>query len=223
MDILNKFDKEKKVSYHTITTNHSYLSDMGLSQFTTGVLYEWWNKKEDGQFSNRKLISDLSASGETGARFPSPEGLLISYSPSFKKANNLTFKSWRKEGKGGKYRYFAIPWDDVNFHTNDKSAKDLGFDLEESCENIEPWKINVAIDAGFSETEPVADYTFESLGLERYEDIAIDPNTGEETSISGVYPITNIVAMNDDYIYRGQTINYSQGVNFPRTYFLDDL
>ena len=75
MDILNSFNKEK-TSYHTITTKHPYLSDMGLSQFTTGVLYEWWNKEKDGQFENRRLVIDLTASGNvTGAESPSPENL----------------------------------------------------------------------------------------------------------------------------------------------------
>lgn len=222
MDILNSFNKEK-TSYHTITTKHPYLSDMGLSQFTTGVLYEWWNKKKDGEFSNRKLVINLAPSGVTGAGSPSPEDLLISYSPNFSAANNLTFKSWRKEGKGGKYKYFAIPWQDVNYHTNDRSATDLLFDLEESCKDIEPWKINVEIDAGTYGIAPAEDYTFQSLKLERYDDIAIDPNTGKSTPISGVYPITNIVAMNDDYVYQGQDINYVQGYYSPRSYFLNDI
>ncbi len=215
MDILKSFNKEKH-SYHTITTNHPYLSEMGLSQFTTGVLYEWWNKKEDGQFINRKLV-DFDDSK------PSPEDLLKSYSPNFLAPNNLTFKSWRKEGKGGRYKHFAIPWEDVNGHFNDRSFSSLRDNVEDYCSEIEPWSINAEIDAGLYGIEPAADYTFADLGLERFNNLAYNPETGEETAISGVYPITNIVALNDLYVYENNKINYSAGVHRHITAFLNDI
>lgn len=215
MDILKSFNKEKH-SYHTITTNHPYLSEMGLSQFTTGVLYEWWNKKEDGQFINRKLVAFDDSN-------PSPEDLLISYSPNFLAPNNLTFKSWRKEGKGGRYKHFAIPWEDVNGHFNDRSFSSLRDNVEDYCSEIEPWSINAEIDAGLYGIEPAADYTFADLGLERFNNLAYNPETGEETAISGVYPITNIVALNDLYVYENNKINYSAGVHRPITAFLNDI
>lgn len=212
MDILNSFNEEK-TNYHTITTKHTYLSDMGLSQFTVDKLYKWWDKKEGEEFVNRKLIG-----GDENTY--SPENLILKANSQFVKVNNLTFKSWRQEGKGGKYRHFAIPYADINAHENEVAASSD----EDFCEDIEPWTISVAVDAGPIHGEaPKEDYTFESLFLEDYDDLIIDPYSGEQTDISGVYPITNIIAMNNQYVYAGNNINYRAGQHTPRSYFLNDI
>lgn len=216
MDILNSFNEEKN-SHHTITTTHPYLSDMGLSQFTVDSLYKWWNKKQGDEFVNRKIFGSDQNS-------PAPN-FLLSYNSFFQKVNNLTFKAWRKEGKGGKYKYFAIPIPDINLHTENTSASDLGFNITDpSCKAIEPWKISVAVNAGPKYGEaPIRDYTFGNLFLEDYNDITINPYTGDQAEISGVYPITNIIAMNNQYVYAGSDINYRTGEHCPRTYFLNDI
>jgi len=213
MDILNSFNEEK-TNYHTITTKHTYLSDMGLSQFTVDKLYKWWDKKEGEEFVNRKLIG-----GDENTY--SPEDLILKANSQFVKVNNLTFKSWRKESKGGRYRHFAIPITDINGHQDTAAAFNLG---EGFCADIEPWKISVAVDAGetFGKDE-LRDHTFESLFLEDYGDVAIDPYSGEQTEISGVYPITNIIAMNNHYVYGGKSINYRLGQHCPRSHFLNDI
>jgi hypothetical protein len=212
MDLLNRFNQEK-TSYHTITTNHPYVSQLGLSQFTVDKLYSWWNKKEGDVYVNRKLIGgDKNTS--------SPENLILKANSQFVKVNNLTFKSWRKEAKGGKYRHFAIPYIDVNGHQNAAAASNLG---EGFCEDIEPWSIKTAVSAGKYGSAPTAEYTFEDLNLQDYDNITVDPITGEHSDISGVYPITNIIAMNNAYVRLGEEINYGAGDYRPRSYFLDDI
>jgi hypothetical protein len=212
MDMLNSFNKEK-TTYHTFTSTHTYLSDMGLSQFTTGVLYEWWNKKQDGVFINRKTVGSTDVDSH-------PEPLILQPNSQFLKANNLTFKSWRKEGKGGVYKHYAIPFSPVNGHSNDSAASNLQGD----CEDIIPWSISVKVETENHGSDlSVRDYTFEDLDLHYYDNMAIDPKTGIQTPISGVYPITNIVALNDQYVYIGKDINYAAGSYIPNTYFLNDI
>lgn len=212
MDLLNRFSQEK-TNYHTITTNHPYVSQFGLSQFTVDKLYTWWNKVDGGVYVNRELIG-----GDENAH--SPESLILKPNSQFVKVNNLTFKSWRKEAKGGKYRHFAIPYTDINGHLDTSAASNLG---EGICEDIEPWSIRTDVSAGNYNNAPTADYTFQSLALEDYNDVTIDAHSGERTNISGVYPITNIIAMNNDYIYSGDDINYRPGQHCPRTHFLNDI
>ena len=56
------FDEEEDDSYHAITTDHKYMAQLGLSSFTTGTLYKWWNAND---FKNRKLFPDILNYGLT--------------------------------------------------------------------------------------------------------------------------------------------------------------
>jgi len=43
--------------YHVIVTDHPYMAELGLSVFTTGVLYKWWDQQDaEGEYINRKII-----------------------------------------------------------------------------------------------------------------------------------------------------------------------
>ena len=40
--------------FHLITTSHPWMAELGLSSFTTGILYRWWNEKDgEGNFVNQ--------------------------------------------------------------------------------------------------------------------------------------------------------------------------
>ena len=52
----NSFEEEKP-DYHTITTDHPWMIQIGLGAFTTGVLQKWWDEKDqNGAYKNRPLF-----------------------------------------------------------------------------------------------------------------------------------------------------------------------
>ena len=52
------FDNEE-ASFHLITTDHPYMATLGLSTFTTGTLYRWWNQRDGaGNYENHKYFAE---------------------------------------------------------------------------------------------------------------------------------------------------------------------
>ena len=50
--------EDNEPDYHVIVTDHPWMNELGLSVFTTGVLYNWWNEQnEQGEYKNRKSRS----------------------------------------------------------------------------------------------------------------------------------------------------------------------
>lgn len=50
--------------FHVFVTPHPYMIEMGLGVFTTGTLYDWWNKRNSfGVYYNRLLINEPAADG----------------------------------------------------------------------------------------------------------------------------------------------------------------
>lgn len=72
----NSFEKEKP-DYHTITTDHPWMIQLGLGSFTTGILQKWWDvKDQNGVYKNRPLLgvgtnleSILTPEGPRGHHF----------------------------------------------------------------------------------------------------------------------------------------------------------
>ena len=59
----NSFEKEKP-DYHTITTDHPWMIQLGLGSFTTGILQKWWDvTDQNGAYKNRPLIGGGSSPG----------------------------------------------------------------------------------------------------------------------------------------------------------------
>lgn len=60
----NSFEEEKP-DYHTITTDHPWMIQIGLGAFTTGVLQKWWDEKDqNGNFKNRQLFGGGFSAGD---------------------------------------------------------------------------------------------------------------------------------------------------------------
>lgn len=83
----NSFEEEKP-DYHTITTDHPWMIQIGLGAFTTGVLQKWWDEKDqNGDFKNRKLFGPGFFGGPFSlARITSP----------FDDSKGHHFESWRQ-------------------------------------------------------------------------------------------------------------------------------
>lgn len=59
-------EKDEEINdYHIITTNNPYMADLGLNVFTTGTLYNWWRRKNSGQFMNQKYFDLTGGFDET--------------------------------------------------------------------------------------------------------------------------------------------------------------
>lgn len=75
----NMFDEEEDSSYHVITTDNKYMGQLGLSSFTTGTLYKWWN---DNNGTNRKFFSSWDPQYAPNLLFFTPSPFLGTYSIS---------------------------------------------------------------------------------------------------------------------------------------------
>lgn len=171
--------------YHFFVTDHPYMATLGLSQFTTGTLYRWWNQRNDkGEYFNRKYFD--------GSNGDSPSTILlngINYNDKTGEGENeLSFKAWRKDlsnPNAGKYviKYIDGDW---NFQ-----------------------------DSGKNEAGDLKDYTYQDLKIDEYDDcfLSIDENLDleklnvftipngkgatKDIIFKGIKPITNVICMND--------------------------
>ena len=102
--------------FHLITTNHPWMAELGLSSFTTGILYRWWNERAgDGAFPNQNYF-DLEDRDLLVSTFgeENPSLLLLGIIPLETKSKTsnegreqFAFQAWRKEDNGaGKYETF---------------------------------------------------------------------------------------------------------------------
>jgi hypothetical protein len=87
----NSFEKEKP-DYHTITTDHPWMIQLGLGSFTTGILQKWWDvTDQNGAYKNRPLFGGgLSAWGQPGF-ITSPWDYLVVAGP-----RGHHFDAWRQ-------------------------------------------------------------------------------------------------------------------------------
>ena len=85
----NSFEEEKP-DYHTITTDHPWMIQIGLGAFTTGVLQKWWDEKDqNGAYKNRPLFGP----GTAGDR---PEFIMTPGGPSGPGPRGHHFDAWRQ-------------------------------------------------------------------------------------------------------------------------------
>ena len=67
-------NRKQSDDYHVFSTDNSFMKQLGLSTFTTGILYDWWYKKGyKGEYINRKFVSDTSLSSDFVANQPAPQ------------------------------------------------------------------------------------------------------------------------------------------------------
>jgi hypothetical protein len=121
--------------FHLISTDHPYMATLGLSTFTTGTLYRWWNQKDgEGKYENHKYFAEdpISIADKTVPKLV----LLGEYDTGFTDKtseigkNQFSFQAWRNEAedvegrKSGQYRIKYIDgghtdlWDFVQAGVN---------------------------------------------------------------------------------------------------------
>ena len=178
----------EETPFHLITTDHPYMATLGLSTFTTGTLYRWWNKKDgQGDYKNHRHFSGTSFS-------PVPRDLLLGTDTASNtdKSSDIgkgqfAFQAWRKQGDSGAGQYLD-------------SYADGG--------HTETWTFS---QAGNNEANKPRSYTYSDLNLAEYDNTFFnsDMSLGDEfehpdgqggqemVSFIGIEPITNIIALND--------------------------
>ena len=85
----NSFEEEKP-DYHTITTDHPWMIQIGLGAFTTGVLQKWWDEKDqNGAYKNRPLFG-------TGTAGDRPKFIMTPGGPNGPTPRGHHFDAWRQ-------------------------------------------------------------------------------------------------------------------------------
>lgn len=184
---------------HTITTDHPYMAALGLSEFTTGTLYRWWNKKDgEGKYINQKYFAidtstlqsntaplDILLGTETG-HFKDKAGEGI---------NQFSFLAWRKEGDEGAGRY-------ITKYIDGGHAEEWNF-----------------VQAGTEVNGKPRNYSYNQLYIDQYKNFFAEPDLtlsslfeipdgkGEKEKVrfKGISPITETIVLND--FVRDQELN----------------
>jgi hypothetical protein len=213
--------------FHLITTNHPYMATLGLSQFTTGTLYRWWNEKNaQGEYVNHKFFAENPKDEIEDKEFPAivllgkeeaREGFADKTGEGI---NQFAFQAWRKEGDAGAGKYLTKYID--GGHTDE-------------------WDFS---QAGINEAGNNRNYSFTQVDIEEYDDYFLEPNTDgemvkkslfqmpdgkgkkEKVRFKGISPITNVIALND-YVnhneYKSLTKAEWDEKQFARSEFILDI
>ena len=113
MEKLFEFDglSENRRAFHSISTDHPFMAEIGLSTFTTGTLFDWWYERDyNGHYKNRKLIGS-----EKDYSSPMPYPVYWGEGDDYERDEFWgSFYGWRKktEDSAGKYikQFFQGPW-----------------------------------------------------------------------------------------------------------------
>lgn len=189
--------------YHIITTTHPYMADLGLSNFTTGVLYDWLTKNTNGIFPNLYAINEpfsgVISQDEIKLRKVNPaiqsaaKKILGYYQDEFFENNLLTSEDFS-------FTYYRITNNKVN--------------LKES--NLVTWACSDPDATMFSESNEIKDWLPKFTDKESYySPIPIDESLGgpalkDRDNID--YIISNIVEINN-------FANIANGVNNSKEYW----
>jgi len=134
---MNSFGSDD-IAYHSISTDHPYMRDIGLSVFTTGQLYQWMSYRDyTGEFINLKYFNGLNSSplnisqGETVASrilYPKLATTILGTKQSLACPEDyntwMGFGSWRRQGKSGQYKFSQLfGWT----YYNKYAFSDIGF------------------------------------------------------------------------------------------------
>ena len=92
--------------FHLITTNHPWMAELGLSSFTTGVLYRWWNERDGEGNSPNQDYFDLPVSDDPSDLLLGTIDISTKGKDSDEGRDWMAFQAWRKEDRAGKYETF---------------------------------------------------------------------------------------------------------------------
>ena len=179
--------------FHVITTDHPYMATLGLSTFSTGTLYRWWNQKDgQGLYKNHRHFSSIAfdeAPHEsllgTNA-FDPVDGSFADKTSKIGKGQ-FAFQAWRKTNAAGAGKF------------TDRYA-DGG--------HTSPWTF---AQAGNNEAGQPRAYNYAQVNLGKYDDTFFKPDMSlgvkfeipngqggqEDVPFIGTEPITNIIVLND--------------------------
>lgn len=156
------FNRNTRTEYHTITSDHPLMVDIGMSSFTLPQFVEWWYQIDyDGNWLNRQLFP--------GARDP----YQILLGSEVEDNTDFHINAWRfvdyNKGKYVKYRIFdnpgpdnAIPWayynDDPKQDRTKYKFDDLNFPLYQEqqfnrvSKQLEDSEITIVDEKGLPQT-----------------------------------------------------------------------
>lgn len=162
--------------YHFFVTDHPYMATLGLSQFTTGTLYRWWNKKNaQGNNVNRQFFNDDSSDA--------PSIILFDGNSKFK------FSAWRKS-----------PHDPNTGTYNEQLLNDNGWNFSENADNEAGGRKSYTYaDLEINEYDDCFLSINENLDLEKLKTFTIPDGKGatKDITFKGIKPITNVININD--------------------------
>lgn len=125
------------INYHVIVTTHPYMSEIGLSAFTTGQLYEWMTKTNSkGEYTNLKIFGvnkTIDPNSKESLSFEdfadTAEKILGLTKPNLtdKKHQRFNFDAWRfyDDGAGEYVKYYNTLMSTSNWKYKKYGWKDL--------------------------------------------------------------------------------------------------
>ena len=214
------FDNEE-ASFHLITTDHPYMATLGLSTFTTGTLYRWWNQRDGaGNYENHKYFAEDPDTIQDKT-FPSLILLGTETGEFSNKSdpigeNQFSFSAWRKEADNGAGKY-------------GKQYLDGG--------HTEEWTF---IQRGLNQAGENRHYIYEDIEIDEYKQYFLTPDFVKKSlfeisdgqggkqnvRFKGITPITEVVTLND-YVRDIELNDLDRSLwdekNFARFEFIHDI
>ena len=176
---------------HVITTDHPYMASLGLSTFTTGTLYRWWNKKDgEGKYINQKYFAEDPSMLQSNT---TPIDILLGIDTANfadkggEGINQFSFLGWRKEGEEGAGRYIKKYIDG---------------------DHAEEWNF---VQTGKNAADKPRNYSYDMLDIGQYKNYFAKPDLTlgtlfempdgkggtQKVRFNGISPITETIVLND--------------------------
>ena len=172
----NSFEKEKP-DYHTITTDHPWMIQLGLGSFTTGILQKWWDvTDQNGAYKNRPLFGP----GTAGDR---PEFIMTPGGPSGPGPRGHHFDAWRQNERNY-----------IKYNNVSESSSNWKFAKIENGVLVQDYTWNQLGFGGFDNT------LFTKVNAsDQPESTAVGVHTNIDTSICNIIEMNNYVRLKKTY------------------------
>nr|HIL75300.1 hypothetical protein [Rhodospirillales bacterium] len=223
-DLFNSDGDFDEPPFHLITTDHPYMATLGLSEFTTGTLYRWWNTKNSkDEYENHKYFAKDPTTIEDKT-FPS---LLLL-------GEDIVFSD--KDGLGKQqFAFQGFRFDPIDFDGR-RSGRYETFYIDDGS-----WTYS---QEGLNEIGQGRDYTYFDLDFTEYDDKFLTESMDKEhtfevknkdgklkdVTFKSVYPITHAITLNDyvrdlelNTVLKNDPDNPWDGQKFARSEFIRDI